>query len=105
MKVNFKVKMNVIIEFLVEIYFRNDLHFFEKYFTWGNIQPSRDFFDTLYIVIATIFVLYKCGICNIVKNCLPNVCLNSLCVNNNINNSNIPQVVTYVPHAPPLSVE
>ena len=29
MKVNFKVT----IECLVEIYFRNDLHFFEKYFT------------------------------------------------------------------------
>ena len=41
--------MKVTIEFLVEIYFRNDLHFFEKYFTWGNIQPSRDFLDTLYI--------------------------------------------------------
>ena len=49
MKVNFKVKMKVTIEFLVEIYFRNDLHFFEKYFTWGNIQPPRDFLDTLYI--------------------------------------------------------
>ena len=49
MKVNFKVKMKVTIKFLVEIYFRNDLHFFEKYFTWGNIQPSRDFLDTLYI--------------------------------------------------------
>ena len=31
MKVNFKVKMKVTIEFLVEIYFRIDLHFFEKY--------------------------------------------------------------------------
>ena len=49
MKVNFKVKIQVTIEFLVEIYFRNDLHFFEKYFTWGNIQPSRDFLDTQYI--------------------------------------------------------
>ena len=48
MKVNLKVKMKVTIEFLVEIYFRNDLHFFEKYFTWGNIQPSRVFLDTLY---------------------------------------------------------
>ena len=48
MKVNFKVKMKVTIEFLVEIYFRNDLDFFEKYFTWWNIQPSRDFLDTLY---------------------------------------------------------
>ena len=48
MKVNFKVKMKVTIEFLVEIYFKNDLHFFEKYFTWGNIQPSLDFLDTLY---------------------------------------------------------
>ena len=48
MKVNFKVKMKVTIEFLVEIYLKNDLHFFEKYFTWGNIQPSRDFLDTLY---------------------------------------------------------
>ena len=44
----FKVKIKVTIEFFVEIYFRNDLHFFEKYFTWGNIQPSRDFLDTLY---------------------------------------------------------
>ena len=50
MKVNFKVKMKVTIEFLVEIYFRNDLHFFEKYFTWGNIQPSRDFMDPLYVI-------------------------------------------------------
>ena len=50
MKVNFNVKMKVTIEFLVEIYFRNDLQFFEKYFTCGNIQPSRDFLDTLYIV-------------------------------------------------------
>ena len=33
MKVNFKVKINLTIEFLVEIYFRNVLHFFEKYFT------------------------------------------------------------------------
>ena len=33
MKVNFKVKMKVIIEFLIEIYFRNELYFFEKYFT------------------------------------------------------------------------
>ena len=49
MMVNFKVKMKVTIEFLIEIYFRNDLHFFEKYFTWGNIQPSRDFLDTLYV--------------------------------------------------------
>ena len=44
MKVNFKVEMKVTIEFLVEIHFRNDLHFFGKYFT----QPSRDFLDTLY---------------------------------------------------------
>ena len=44
-----KVKMKITIEFLVEIYFRNDLQYFEKYFTWGNIQPSRDFLDTLYI--------------------------------------------------------
>ena len=51
MKLNFKVKMKVTIEFLVEIYFRNDLHFFEKYFTWGNIQPNRDFLDILYIYI------------------------------------------------------
>ena len=50
MKVNFKVKMKVTIEFLVEIYFRNDLQFFEKYFTGGNIQPSRDFLDTLYLI-------------------------------------------------------
>ena len=50
MKDNFKVKMKVTIEFLVEIYFRNDLHFFEKYFTWGNIQPSRDILDTLYSI-------------------------------------------------------
>ena len=49
MKVDFKVKMKVTVEFLVEIYFRNDLHFLEKYFTWGNIQPSRDFLDNLYI--------------------------------------------------------
>ena len=33
MKVNCKVKMKITIEFLIEIYFRNDLHFFEKYFT------------------------------------------------------------------------
>ena len=51
MKVNSKVKMKVTIEILVGIYFRNDLHFFEKYFTWGNIQSSRDFLDTLYNVI------------------------------------------------------
>ena len=50
MKVTFMVKMKVTIEFLVEIYFRNDLHFFEKYFTSGNIQPSREFLDTLYIL-------------------------------------------------------
>ena len=50
MKLNFKVKMKVTTEFLVEIYFRNDLHFFEKYFTWGKIQPSRDFLDTLYML-------------------------------------------------------
>ena len=49
MKVNFKVKMKVTIEFLVEIYFGNDLHFFEKYFTCGNIRPSQDFSDTLYM--------------------------------------------------------
>ena len=48
MKVNFKVRMMVTIESPVEIYSRNDLHFFEKYFTWGNIEPSRDFLDTLY---------------------------------------------------------
>ena len=51
MKVNFKVKMKITIEFPVEIYFRNDLHFFEKYFTWGNIQPSRDFLGTLYVQV------------------------------------------------------
>ena len=34
MKVNFKVKRKVTIEFLVKIYFRNDLHFFENYVTW-----------------------------------------------------------------------
>ena len=49
MKVNFKVKMKVTIEFPVEKYSRNYLHFLEKYFTGGNIQPSRDFLDTLYI--------------------------------------------------------
>ena len=54
MKVNFKVKIKVRIEFLVEIYSRKDLHFFEKYFTWGNIQPSRHFLDTLYIYIHLI---------------------------------------------------
>ena len=48
MKVDFKVKMKVTIEFLVVIHFRNDLYFFEKYFTLGNIQPSREFLDTLY---------------------------------------------------------
>ena len=32
MKVNFKIEMKATIEFLVEIYFRNDLDFFEKYF-------------------------------------------------------------------------
>ena len=50
------VKMKVTTEFLVEIYFRNDLHFFEKYFTWGNIQPSRDFLDTLYIQIINVSI-------------------------------------------------
>ena len=35
MKVNFKVKMKVTIEFLVEIYFKNDLHFFK------NILPEE----------------------------------------------------------------
>ena len=40
--------MKVTIEFIVEIYFWNDLHFIEKYFTCGNIQPSQDFLDTLY---------------------------------------------------------
>ena len=55
MKVNFKVKMKVTIEFFVEIYFTNDLHFFEKYFTWGNIQPSRDFLDTVYIYVCPAF--------------------------------------------------
>ena len=48
--------MKVTIEFLVEIYFSNDLHFFDKYFTWGNIQPSRDFLDTLYIYIYILFL-------------------------------------------------
>ena len=48
MKVNFKVKIKVTVEFPVEKYFRNDLHFLHKYFTWRNIQPSRDFLDTLY---------------------------------------------------------
>ena len=33
MKVNFKVKMKVTIEFLVEIYLKNDLYFFFKYLT------------------------------------------------------------------------
>ena len=51
MKVNFKVKRKVTIEFIVEIHFRNDLHFREKYFTLGNMQPSRDFLDTLYSTI------------------------------------------------------
>ena len=55
MKVNFKVKMKVTIEFLVEIYFRNKIHFFEKYFTWGNIKLSRDFLVTLYIYIYILF--------------------------------------------------
>ena len=58
MKVNFKVKVKVTIEFLVEIYFWNDIHFFEKYFTWGNIQPSRDFLDTLYKNIACLNCRY-----------------------------------------------
>ena len=59
MKVNFKVKMKVTIEFLVEIYFRNDLNFFEKYFTWENIQPSRDFLDTLYISVVIRFIYVR----------------------------------------------
>ena len=32
---------------------------FVKYFTWGNIQPSRDFLDTLYIVYSTVSVYSK----------------------------------------------
>ena len=48
MKVNSKVIMKVTIESLVEIYFGNYFHFFEKYFPWGNIHSSRDFLDTLY---------------------------------------------------------
>ena len=59
MKVNFKVEMKVTIEFLVEINFRNDLHFFEKYFTWGNIQPSRDSLDTLYTWIIFPIILFN----------------------------------------------
>ena len=59
MKVNFKVKMKVTIEFLVEIYFRNDLNFFEKYFTWENFQPSRDFLDTLYISVVIRFIYVR----------------------------------------------
>ena len=74
--------------------------------TWSEkATETLSYLGYISIVITTIFILYKCGICNIVKNCLPNVCLNLLCVNNNVNNSAIPQVVTYVPHAPPLSVE
>ena len=53
MKVNFKVKMRVTIEFSVEIYSRNNLQFFEKYFTWGNSQPSRDFLDAVYISVSS----------------------------------------------------
>ena len=59
MKVNFKVKMKVTIEFLVKIYFRNHLHFFEKYFTWGNIQPSRDFLDTLHMELFLNFPNFR----------------------------------------------
>ena len=43
MEVNFKVKMKVTIEFLVEIYFRNDLHFFENYFTLGKSNRPGTF--------------------------------------------------------------
>ena len=68
--------------------------------TWSEkATETLSYLGYISIVITTIFILYKCGICNIVKNCLPNVCLNLLCVNNNVNNSAIPQVVTYVPHA------
>ena len=50
MKVNFKVKMKVTIEFRVEIYFRNDLRFFEQYFTGGNIQLLRTAIINLNII-------------------------------------------------------
>ena len=58
MKVNFNVKMKVTIEFLVEMYF----HLFVKYFTWGNIQPTRDFLDTLYNVwLKTANYILRCS--------------------------------------------
>ena len=72
MKVNFKVKMSDTIEFLVEIYFKTDLHFFEKYFTWGNIQPSRDFLDSLYILQLRLNNMYMNNFVNINKSLLAN---------------------------------
>ena len=74
--------------------------------TWsGKATETLSYLGYISIAITRILVLYKCGICNIIKNCLPNVYLNLLCVNNNVNYSIIPQVVSYVPQAPPLSVE
>ena len=56
MKVKCKGKMKVTIEFLVEIDFRNELHFFKKIFIWGNIQSSRDFLDTLYMLYNILYL-------------------------------------------------
>ena len=47
MKVNFKVKMKVTIEFFVEIYFRNDLHVYWS-LVLDHVLPNRLLFSIYY---------------------------------------------------------
>ena len=45
--------------------------------------------------------MYKCGVRNLVRKCLRNLCVHTFCTTNNVNNTATPTVVTYAPQAPP----
>lgn len=58
------------------------------------------------LILMSVFALYKCGVCEIIRKCLPNLRLNFCCTTNKINNEIIPHVVTYVPaRAPTIDLE
>lgn len=54
------------------------------------------------LILVSVFALYKCGVCELIRKCLPNLCINFCCTTNKINNEIIPQVVTYVPARAPI---
>ena len=70
--------------------------------TWTEtITDTLTYLGYIALVLITLLSIYKCGICNLVRKCLPNLQVDICCTRNNVNNTATPTVVTYAPQAPP----